>query len=30
MNKKHIEDQIDATKKALEELYGKLNIKVEV
>lgn len=30
MNKKHIEDQIEATKKALEELYGKLNIKVEV
>ena len=30
MNRKHIEDQIEATKKALEELYGKLNIKVEV
>ena len=30
MNKKHIEDQIEATMKALEELYGKLNIKVEV
>lgn len=28
MNKKHIEDQIEATKKALEELYGKLNIKM--
>lgn len=30
MNKKHIEDQIEATKKALEALYGQLNIKVEV
>ena len=30
MNKKHIEDQIEATKKTLEELYGKLNVKVEV
>lgn len=30
MNKKHIEDQIEATRKVLEELYGKLNIKVEV
>lgn len=28
MNRKHIEDQIEATKKALEELYGKLDIKM--
>ena len=30
LQKKHVEDQIEATKKVLEELYGKLNIKVEV
>lgn len=28
MNRKHIENQIEATKKALEELYGKLDIKI--
>jgi hypothetical protein len=28
MNRKHIEDQIEATKKVLEELYGKLDIKM--
>lgn len=28
MNRKHIENQIEATKKALEELYGKLDIKM--
>lgn len=28
MNRKHIEDQIEATKKTLEELYGKLDIKM--
>lgn len=28
MNRKRIEDQIEATKKVLEELYGKLDIKM--